>query len=124
MLFGGDAFVPQTAPKLSSDVSRILQTLLSNLKSQGIDLSPGDMKNLNDKLEEFSKAETTLLEYSLILAEANRLSQLPEYKSQDIMGFTELKNANRQAELLMKKYAKMQTGFEKVIFAILQNCPP
>jgi hypothetical protein len=38
------------------------------------------------------------------------------------MSFDQIKNANRQAELLMKKHAKMQTGFEKVIFAILQNC--
>jgi hypothetical protein len=124
MLFGGDAFEPQTAPKLSSDVSRILQTLLSNLKSQGIDLSDSDMKDLNNKLDAFQKAEDDLLKLSLVLSEANRLSQLPEYKSQDIMSFDQIKNANRQAELLMRKHAKMQTGFEKVIFAILQNCPP
>jgi hypothetical protein len=124
MLFGGDAFLPQTAPKLSSDVSRILQTLLSNLKSQGIDLLDSDMTNLNDKLDLFSKTEDDLLKLSLVLSEANRLSQLPEYKSQDIMSFDQIKNANRQAELLMRKHAKMQTGFEKVIFAILQNCPP
>jgi hypothetical protein len=124
MLFGGDEFVPQTAPKLSSDVSRILQTLLSNLKSQGIDLSDSDMINLNNKLELFSKTEDEILKMSVVLSEANRLSQLPEYKSQDVMNIAQLKNANRQAEILMRKHAKMQTGFEKVIFAILQNCPP
>jgi len=38
------------------------------------------------------------------------------------MSIEQLRQANRQAELLMKKHTKMQTGFEKVIFAILQNC--
>jgi hypothetical protein len=122
MLFGGDAFVPQTAPKLSNDVSRILETLLSNLKTQGIDLKGDEITKLNDKLKTFKEAEEQLLQWSLILSDANRLSQDPAYKSQDIMSFDQIKNANRQAELLMKKHAKMQTGFEKVIFAILQNC--
>jgi hypothetical protein len=71
MLFGGDSFVPQTAPKLSNDVSRILETLLSNLKTQGIGLENSEIIKLNDKLKTFKEAEEQLLQWSLILSDAN-----------------------------------------------------
>ena len=48
----------------------------------------------------------------------------PDQQAENSDSIDQLKNANRQAEILMRKHAKMQTGFEKVIFAILQNCPP
>jgi hypothetical protein len=120
---GGDATTPITfyeTPKLSSDVSKILRTLLDNLKSNGVDLSDNDKNQINNKLGMFQQIEKELLGYSLAISTYNRVvgdNGDPGTKTK-----TELENITRQYEQKMKKYSRMQTGFEKVVFAILQNC--
>jgi hypothetical protein len=132
-MFGGDgtaatSTVPvsttdipiKTAPKLSNDVSRILRTLLDNLKSNNVELASKDIEDINTKLNTFEAMEKDLLKYSLIISTYNRV--VGDNGSAGIKSSTELQNITRQYEQKIKSYSKMQNGFEKVIFSILQNC--
>lgn len=122
ILIGGTEFLPQTAPKLSNDVSKILKSLLSNLKAKGIDLDNNDILSLNKKLNSFSEMEQSLLDDAVILAGFNKSATAPDFNEEGSVELPEMKRLNRLYENKMGRYTKMQRNFQDVIFAILQNC--
>ena len=122
ILIGGTEFLPKTAPKLSNDVSKILKSLLSNLKSKGIDLDDSDLKSLNGKLKAFSEMEQGLLDDAVILAGFNKSATAPDFNESGSVKLPEMERLNREYESKMGRYTKMQRNFQDVIFAILQNC--
>ena len=119
---GGTDFIPKTTPKLSNDVSKILKSLLSNLKSKNIELDATDMDTLNIKLKTFNEMEKYLLETSVTLAGFNKSANAPDFNEEGSINLNDMNRLNREYESKMGRYTKMQRNFQDVIFAILQNC--
>jgi predicted nucleic acid-binding Zn-ribbon protein len=114
---------PIKTPKLSSDVSRVLISILNNLKSKGIELTPSDKQELENKLKTFQNLEKIILEkYAIPLSTTDKNSSDPSFNKTGTYGINQLEHINKQFEFEKRKYMKMQSGFEKVIFALLKSC--
>lgn len=111
-----------TAPKLSNDVSKVLRILMNNLKGNGVELDSTDKANLDAKLKTFNEMEEALLKDALVISQFNRISQDPSFDETGSKTIAEMQSLSKQYELKLRKYQKMQGGFEKVVFAILKNC--